>query len=318
MGVAVLDQIAAVVLAGPFLAFPDDLFERGDTGCILGVQSDVIQPLLPTIGSVGTIDGSHRDAGKKGVGGIHDHFGNLGLNNQIQAKIKTVLGGVTMLIGFRKLGGVLGDHVAFKGILHAGCIGGKSRVQSVDQGIGDEEMIAGLRKGGGNGISIIVGQPDGGEQIAGLVVGKLVEDHILMGAVRFGLAVGANVSDLDVAELDALHRVPVALLTVAEIVNGAVVQHCFQRSIADAGGNVAVDHGGSSVVGIGTGEIILVDVDGAGAGKVDGRLRHGGGAGGDRQREQDGQRHQDCAEALDRLFHTVVPFLKLNLEVVRK
>ena len=106
VGVAVLNQIAAVILAGPFLAFPDNLLESGVASGIFRVQGNAVKPLLPAVGSIGAVDGSYGEAGEEGIGGVHDHLGNLGFNDQIQAEIKTVLGGVTVLVGFRELGSV--------------------------------------------------------------------------------------------------------------------------------------------------------------------------------------------------------------------
>ena len=303
MGKAVFHRIASVVLASPVFILADDLFQCGDTGGILRIQGNVIQPLLTSVAGVSAVDRSHGDGGKEGVGGIRDHFRDSGLDDQVEAEIQAVLGGMTMLISFRKRSGALGSHVVLQRILHAGGIVGKRRGERVDQGIRGKEVIAGLGESGCDGIGVVVAQTDRGQQIARLGIVELVQDHVLVGAVGFRFRVCADVGNLEIAEHHALHGIAVGLLTVAEVVDGAVIQYRFQGGVADAGGDVAVDHGSGGIIGVCTGQIVLVNVNASGATGVDG----GGGDRGcvrcDGEREQDGNGHQNGAEALERGFH---------------
>ena len=172
-------------------------------------------------------------------------------------------------------------------------------------------MVTGFGIGGHDGIGVSVAQAEGREQGRVLGVVKLVEDHVAVNAVSLGLGVGHDVGNLEIAELHALDGVAVGLLAVAKVVDGAVVHGGFQGSVLDAGGDVGLQHGGHGVVGVGPGQVVLVDVDLAGSGEVDGGVRDSRRADADGQREEDGDGHDGRQDTLD--FHTFSSFLLFGL-----
>ena len=301
--VAVVDGGGAVVLAGVELVLADGLFKARDAGVVLGVERHVVQPFLSAVGRVGAVDGGHGQGDKEGIGGVGHHFRNLRFDDQIETQRQIQLLGKAMRIRFSKLGGVLRRHVALQSVFNGSRIGVQRRGERVDQRIALKEVIAGLGIGRRDGIGVGVGQTDCREQCAGVGVLELVQDHILVDAGSFSFIVSANVCDLQIRELDALDRVAVARLPVAEVVDGSVVQHRFECGVFDACGDVAVDHCGSGIVGVGAGQIILEDLDGADSGRINGKPAHGVRGNVHREREQDGDHHQDCAETLYGSFH---------------
>ena len=104
---AVGDNIGGIVLTGIVLGFTNGLFERHDTRFIFRVQSYVVQPVMATGRNVTVrvavghtaVNARHRQGHEARIGRTHDHFRNLGFNEQIEAERQVICLGLTILIG---------------------------------------------------------------------------------------------------------------------------------------------------------------------------------------------------------------------------
>ena len=96
----------------------------------------------------------------------------------------------------------------------------------------------------------------------------------------------------------------IAVIAVCGILAVGMLKGWFGGS----GGAGGADGSGSpvisgDVIGVGAGQVILVQVDGAGLVKVDGGIRNGSCAGRKSQAEENGDGHGECAEALEIGIH---------------
>ena len=308
MIVAVCNALGTVILSGVVLVLTQGLFQGGDASLVLGVNGDVVKPLLAAVGGIGSVYSGHRDGNEEGINGGGDHLGNLALHQQIQAEFQIGGAGMTVRVGFWHCGSVLCVHVSFQSILDAGRIGCQSSREGIDQGIALKEVISGFGELGGDSIGVVVAQTNRGKQVCRLAVVELVEHHILVDAVGLGFGIGHDLGHAEILELNALDGVAIALLAIAQVVDGAIVHHGFKSAVAHAGGNIAVDHSGGSIVSVGHGQIILVQVDGATLIRVDGGIGDGSRACDGGEGENDGNGHHDCADALKSSFHIHFPF----------
>ena len=77
---AVCDARTAVVLAAAGLRFAHGLFKRRDAGEVLGVECHIVKPACVICGA------GHGQRDEERRGGLCDHFGDAGLNEEVQAE----------------------------------------------------------------------------------------------------------------------------------------------------------------------------------------------------------------------------------------
>ena len=77
---SVCDVCAAIVLAAAGLCFTHSLFKRRDAGKVLGVKRHIIEPACVICGA------GHGQRDEEGRGSLSDHFGDAGLNKEVQAE----------------------------------------------------------------------------------------------------------------------------------------------------------------------------------------------------------------------------------------
>ena len=79
---AICDVCAAVVLAAAGLCLTHGLFKRRDTGEVFGIKRHIVKPACVICGA------GHGQRDEERRGSLRDHFGNAGLNKEVQAKGK--------------------------------------------------------------------------------------------------------------------------------------------------------------------------------------------------------------------------------------
>ena len=95
VGVAICDIVcSAVMLASVRFGFPQGLLQGGHIRLILGVDCDVVVPIL-------AVDGRHRQGYEEGGCGLKHILGNVSFHHQIQAQIQAGSAGMTGFIGLR-------------------------------------------------------------------------------------------------------------------------------------------------------------------------------------------------------------------------
>ena len=157
-----------------------------------------------------------------------------------------------------------------------------------------------------------MGYADGVQELVrGGVRGDAVENFDVTLAV-FALGVGADVRHLEVGELNAFEGVAVSLFTVAQVTHPVgVAQDGFHAGgVLYTGGNIGTV---PYAVFLSVGEVVFVDVNGAGAVHVDGGVLHGGCGGSYREAEQSRKAEQQTDRFFDG-FHVVCPF-RMNLSM---
>ena len=303
MGIAVGDAgSGTLMLAGVVLVLPQGLFQRGNAGQVLGIQGNVIDPAGAAVSSVGAVHGGHGHRHKEGIGGGHDHFGNLGFHNQIQAQIQVFCLGLAVGIGQRHGSAAVCGDVGFQSVLNHSGIGFQSRSQSVDQHIGLIEILGFIQSIGVGVALCAICQVQCFQEVRALgLVDGIQNLHMAVGAaVIFGLGELENIRNLNIAELHALDGVAVAGFAVAQRSTRAA-QHIVHAGLVEhAGGHIG---GIPNAVLFGIGQVILVDGQGAGSGFVNGSILQLGGG----YRKRDGKSHHDskahCEKSFDR-FHS--------------
>ena len=164
---------AATVLAGVGLGLAQGLFQRGDTGEVLGIQSNVIDPTGAAVARIRAIDRSHRHGHEEGSAGFRDHFGDLRLHKEVQTEGQIFRFGVTVGVGFRHLGAATGNGIILQRVLYDGCIILQGSLERVDQHIGLVVVILNsINRLIGLGIAVIYGHANGREK--GITLGKTV------------------------------------------------------------------------------------------------------------------------------------------------
>ena len=283
MGIAVGDAgSGTLMLAGVVLILPQGLFQRGNAGQVLGIQGNVVNPAGAAVGGVGAVHGGHGDGYQEGIGGGHDHFGNLGFHNQIQTQILIFCLGLAVGIGQRHGSAAVCGDVGFQSVLNHSGIGFQSRSQSVDQHIGLIVILGGIQLVSVGIATQAIFQPQGLQEVRALGLVNGVQNlYMAVGAaVIFGLGELDNIRNLDIAELHTLYGIAVAGFAVAQ---GGVTA---AQHIVDAG---LIEHAGGHIGGIpnavlfGVGQVVLVNGKGAGSGFIDGSVLQFGGGNGNRK-----------------------------------
>ena len=255
----------AAVLAGVSDLLTQGLFQGGNAGQVLGEQSDVIDPALTAVSSIIAVDGSHGDRYQEGIGGRNDHLGDCGFNDQIQAQIQIGCLGLAVGIGGSHLDTAVCGHVLFQSVLDGGGVGFQTGSQGIDQHIRLIEILGGIQL---VSIGIALGtvfHAQCPEEVCAL--------HLVDGIQHFNMVIGTvvssglrelnDISDLHIAELDALNGVAVACFAVAQVgfVVGITVTVAAQNInntglVHNTGGNIgAVPY----AVLFGIGQIVLVN-----------------------------------------------------------
>ena len=112
MGEAVSSGIRAAVFAGVHKSFAHGLFQRRDTGEVLGVNGDIVNPALTAVVGVAPVHGCHGQREEKRCGGFRDHFRYLCLNDEVQTERKIARGGVAVAVGQRHCCAAIFAHEA--------------------------------------------------------------------------------------------------------------------------------------------------------------------------------------------------------------
>ena len=307
MLVAVVDVIgAAVVLPGIGFGLPDGFLQIGVAGGVFRVDRDVVVPLLAAVVCVAAIDRGHRHTGQKRSGGAGDHFGDLGLDDQVQAQLQALCVGVAEAVGLGHGGAAVGEHIVFQGGAGISGVVLHGRLQGGNQHIGGEVIVL-------NAIHSIVsvdhsllGADAQGleEHAAGAVHGEAVEqaDPVdSLAVLHDGLGEGADVGDAEIGEFHTLHGIAVGHVAVAQ---GVLLGRVAENSV-DAG--LVIDTGGDvgavpDAVGFGLGDVILENRQAAGAGGIDGGFRNGGREGGGDDHKAQSQHKAESKDSLE-MFH---------------
>lgn len=302
--------------AGVLLGLTNGLVQGHDATLVLGVDGNVVQPLVAAVSNLGVIavgavaaavNGGHGQGNEEGVGSGSDHFGDLGLDQQVQTDGKAVSMGVTLAIGQGHCSTAVALDIGLQSVLDTGGIVQQSGLHSVDQGI-RHEVQNGTVVRIGVCIAIISVQANGSQQSGSLGCVKAVQN---LGDVHvfFDFGVGGDLCDFQVGVLNTLNGVAIGSSVagqVTDVISIALTDGASQDvvdvAIVLAGGNVAVCAPHAVLCGIG--EVILVDVELTQCLGIDGGFFHGGSAGRHNcEAAQDADDHQHCENAIELGFH---------------
>ena len=248
-----------VVLAGIVLVLTQGLFQSGDAGQVLGIQGDIIDPGSAAVISIGAVNSGHGDRYQEGVGSGGDHFGNLGFNQQVQAQVQILGFGLAVGVSQRHSHAAVCSHVCFQSILDGGGVGFQTCSQSIDQNVRLVEVLVCIQMVSVGVALVTVFQAQSLQEVSTLnLVDTIQSFNMVVGTgVSFGLGELDDISDLQVAELNALDGIAVADFTIAQVGLGGTTQNVVDTSfIIDTGGDIgAVPH----AVLLSVGQVILVN-----------------------------------------------------------
>ena len=314
MGIAILNVGGrAAVLAGVVLVLTQSLFQSGDAGQVLGIQGDVIDPGGAAVFSIGAVNSSHGNGYQEGISGGGDHFGNLGFYQQVQTQLQIGSGSLAVGIGQGHSHTAVGSHVLFQSVLNNGGVGFQASCQSIDQNIGLVEILVGIQMVSIGVAVVAVFQAQSLQEVSTLDLIDAVQNfHMVVGTgVSFGLGELNDVSDLQVAELNALDGIAVADFAIAQVRLGCTAQNVVDAGfIIDTGGDIgAVPH----AILFSIGQIVLVQGQTAQGIFIDENtvagIIHRTGRGSDGERQAQSQCQQQ-GENLGKIFHFALSFLK--------
>ena len=139
MGPKIRNQIQTTVLAGITGGLTDCLFQRGNTGFVLGVNSNIVVPLAAalrcrTVANV--VNSCHRQRDKEGVCGAGDHFRNRRFHNDIKTDGKAINRCTTVSICLIHCDAAIVLNIGFHCVLYIGSIGFQSCSQCFHDLIG--------------------------------------------------------------------------------------------------------------------------------------------------------------------------------------
>ena len=271
----------AAVLAGVGDLLTQSLFQAGNTGQVLGVDGNIIDPAGAAVGGITAVNRGHGQAHQERIAGGGDHFRDCGFHDQIQTQIQVADLSLAILIGQGHLHAVVGGDVLLQSILDGGGIGFQTGGQSVDQDIGLVEILGGIQL---VSVGVTLGtvlQTQCLQEVSAHGLVDAVQDfHMVVGAVvSGGLGELDDVSDAQVGELDPLDGIAVAGLAIAQIggvvivtVTDCAAQRVIHVLVVYAGGNIG---GVPDTVLFTVGNIVLEDGQGCLGIGVDGGIGHG-------------------------------------------
>ena len=314
-------NLETVMLTGVLDVFPQGLFQRRNTGQILGIQGDIIEPAFAAIFCIGAVNGGHGDGYQEGVSGGSDHFGNLGFHQQIQTQLQIVRLGLAVGIGQGHCSTAICSNVVFHSGFNGGGIGFQTGCQSIDQHIGLIEILVFVQV---VCIGIPLGtifQTQGLQEVSTLYLVDTVQNlHMVVGAViSGGFGKLDDIRNPQIGKFLALDGLAVADFSIAQIRLVIIVtspdsatQNVFDTFfVIAAGGHIGAV---PDTVLFGVRNIVLVDGKRTGAALVNedifGRIRgcHSGGADGEGQDQHERKTQSDC---FFEVFHIAifVPFI---------
>ena len=253
---AVGNGIGSIVVTGIGLCLTDCFFERHDTRFIFRVQSYVVQPVMATVRNVvvrvavghTTVNIRHRQGHEARIGRTHDHFRNLGFNEQIEAERQVICLGLTILSGLRHFCTAVCCDIRLKRVLNCRSIRRKGIFQRCAELIRLVIPFAGIKRIVGVFIAFCtVCKADSCEHIR---TGSLVDcvqnlNMVVLLLIFCRLRELHNVGNFEVSVFHTLNCIAVGLQTVAEIRRCVtVLTRCRAERIIDAlvvltGGNIA-------------------------------------------------------------------------------
>ena len=266
------------VLAGVSNLLAQSLLQGRNASQVLGEQGDVIDPALTTIGSIVAIDRSHGDGHQEGVGGGNNLLGNSSFDDQIQAQIQIGSLSLAVCISGCHLDATVSCHVLFQSVLHSGGVCLQACSQSINQNIGLIEELGGIQLISVGVTLSAVFQAQSTQEIGTLYLVDAIQDlnMVVSAAISSGLGELYDFSNLYVAELNALDRVAIACLAIAQIglivgIACAVATQDINNTslIHDAGGNIGRI---PDAVLLSVGQIVLIDSQRTLAGLIDGSI----------------------------------------------
>ena len=253
------------ILAGVSDLLTQGLLQGGDASQVLGEQGDVIDPTFTAIGSIVAIDAGHRNGHQEGIGGGNNLLGDSSFNDQIQAQSQVSCLSLAVGIGRSHLDAAVSSHVLFQSILHGGGVCFQTGSQSVDQNIGLIEILGGIQLISIGIVLSTIFQTQSLQEVSTLHLVDAIQDfHMVIGTgVSSGFRELDDVSDLHIAELNALDCVAVACFAIAQI--RLVVSIACAFTAQNINNTSLIHHAGGNIGGIpnavlfSVGEIVLID-----------------------------------------------------------
>ena len=287
--------------------FAQGLLQTGDTGQVFGIEGDVIDPALTAVVGVIAVDAGHRERDQEGIGGIHNHFGNTGLHQQVQTEGEIACGGVAVGVGLRHGDAVVVMDEFLQSILGDGGVGCQSVMQAVDQLV-RPVVIHGQTVDSvvGRGIAIARRQTESCEKGVVVFCGLHAIKHLHMLNAFFRLGIGADVGDLEIRKLHALHGVAVSVAVGVERGDAlGVAEHgLYAVFVLDAGADIG---GIPDPILLRGGQIVFVQIQISGAAGVDSSLVNRSSRGGNGKSADHSERQNKC-EGFFQFIHAKTPF----------
>ena len=248
MGIAVRDVVCgAVMLAGIGLRLAQRLFERRHAGFILGVNHDVVIPVVTVIRRCRQGDEERRCRGS-------DVLRHVGLNDDVKALCKIGNGGMAVGVRLRHVDAAVAVDIGFQRVFRLALDGAELTGKAVDQRVAHKLQFVVI-----DAVGVVTAQAERCKELlraAGIRQG--IQHHILI-AGRLLLRVGHDVRHLGVGVDDALQ--------------GIRRKRFFHRAVVLAGGYKRRIR--QHAVLVGRREIVLVELEGRRAIRIDCRLRYG-------------------------------------------
>lgn len=212
--IASCDNCTAVILAAAGLCLAYSLLKRRDAGEVLGIERHIIKPACVICGA------GHGQRNEERRGGLRDHFGDAGLDEEVQAKGKITDRGMAVAVSLRHGRAAVLADVGFKCVLDRGRIIRERVLQRIDKGIRMKvEHYCSVNLFVRSGITVVFAESYCFKKFTRLRAGFETVEKIGAEFVIRSPVIRLNICDLDVAELNSLDSVAIGFTVAGELVH---------------------------------------------------------------------------------------------------